>query len=148
VEEDPPSWLVSQASKKTVEKNEGWMRCEGPFKDKKEPEFRAWANNKDPEHPMFPCGPLGTIPGPTHTNFTLITMEQSVDGGASWAAMASTVVEPNEPNFSFALLPGTGTNGMTLDQLQAVAGCDVQVTNTATTSAMHRFRYEPAEGPQ
>jgi hypothetical protein len=128
---EPDHWLVSQASDATVAKNEGWLRCEGPFKDRSEPDFRAWINNQDPSRPMFPCGPLGTIPGPTYTNYNiLVTLQTSADGGAHWANAATAITSHPDDNWSFACLPATGTNGMTRAQLLQVAGCTTILTNT------------------
>lgn len=145
-DDEPPTWIVSQASAATVAKNEGWQRCEGPWKTRDEPDFRAWCNNKDPYNPMFPCGPLGRIPGPTRTNWLTVTLEGSADGGSTWSAMASTLVAPEEENWSFAVLPATGTNGLSADQLRSVAGCDAVATNAAS-AMLHRFRYETADAP-
>lgn len=143
-------WLTSQASAATVRKNEGWMRCEGPFKDRSEPDFRAWCNNANPGLPMFPCGPLGTIPNATRTNYMRVTLQQQNDGGP-WTSIASTTTlvgnDGSDDGWSFAVLPATGTNGMTLAQIREVQGCSAVATNTSTASAvLWRTHYEQADG--
>lgn len=128
-EDELPFWYASQASARTLRSNPGrHRRCEGPWPTSEEPGLRAWANNKTPWAPMFPCGPLGSIPGPTYTNTTLLTLQAS--SGGSWANVASLTIEAGEANWSVAVLPPTGTNGMSREQLLTVAGCDAVVTNT------------------
>lgn len=122
-------WAVSQASVRTLAKT-GGVRCEGPSKDRKEMDQRAWVNNHDPEHPMFPCGPLGApLPGATWTNYTIVSLDQSMNGGKIWKNAGSLVVEPNESNWNVALLGPTGTAGMTSAELYRLAECDLVVTN-------------------
>lgn len=138
-------WLTSQASKHTVAKNQGWTRCEGPWKSREEPDFRAWVNNKTPDFPMFPCGPLGVIPGPTRTNWIAVTLEQ--DTGAGFASIASVTLPPDDDNFSFVMLSTGGTNGMSQEQILKVQGADVVVTSAVAASGIIRTRYEEAPQP-
>lgn len=133
-------WLASRASAATVAKNEGWLRCEGPMSED-EAKFRAWVNNQEPTKPMYPCGPLGTIPGPTYTNYNVIKLQSSTDGGKNWSDSASAQVQEGETGVSFAVLPATGTNNMTRAQILEVLACDAVTTN-ASPAAMFRFRYE------
>lgn len=149
-DDEPDHWLVSQASEATVKKNEGWLRCEGPFKDRTEPDFRAWVNNQNPGQPMFPCGPLGIIPNATRTNWMRVTLQQSTDGGNSYASVASTVTafgaDGSDDGYSFAMLPFSGTNGLTRSQLDEISGASAVFTNTAS-SAIFRTAFEEVGSP-
>jgi len=91
---------------------------------------------------MFPCGPLGTIPSAVRTNYVRVTLQQSVNGGGSWAAVGAAVVDP-EDNWSFALLP-RGTNGLSAAQLYEVRGCTVTITNSPP-AAIQRVVFEATE---
>lgn len=149
--EDELYWLASQASAATVKKNEGWRRCRGPFKDRKEPEFQAWCNNKTPNFPMFGCSAIGgPMPGPIWTNYMRVTLEQSTDGGSSWAGVASTVTavgdDGKDDGWSFVGLPASGTNGFSLAQLNEVAGASAVFTNTSP-AAIFRTSFEESPAP-
>lgn len=137
----PDHWIVSAASAATIAKNEGWMRCEGPG-DPAELEFRAWCNNLDPSKPMFPCSVLGaSLPPPTYTNHQAVALMAST-GGKPWAQIATVNVADGEENLTFAVLPATGTNGFTAEQLYQVQSADVVITNTER-SLTFRFQSEP-----
>lgn len=144
-----PHWACSQATEGTLKKTFG-RRCEGPWKDRTEPDFRAWVNNKTPNEPMFPCGPLGIIPNATRTNWMRVTLQQSTDGGNSYASVASTVtafsVDGSDDGYSFAMLPATGTSGMSRAQLDEVAACSVAFTNS-NQSALFRASFEETTEP-
>lgn len=131
------TWLASQASEVTCIKNE-WLRCEGPFPDKKEPDFRAWCNNQNPAAPMFPCGPLGTIPGPVRTNWPSLTLQQSTNAGASFCSVATLTNASHADNWSFALVPAGGTNGMTREQILEVMSASMVITNYAGSFSQFR----------
>jgi len=136
---EDPWWSASKANETTNGKL-GGRRCEGPWSSPDEPAFRAWVNNKDPGFPVFPCGPLGKIPGPNTNAPAFISLQQSRDGGASWTPLVSTTADPGD-NLSFVVfLTNAGTNGLTADQLRQVQDCDVAVTNSAASpSAMFRL---------
>lgn len=132
-------WAAAKANPSTLRKT-GGRRCEGPWPSPEEPSFRAWVNMRDPYFPVFPCGPLGTIPGPNTNAPAFINLQQSLNGGKSWTSIASASADLSD-NLSFVVfLTHGGTNGMTADQLRQVADCDVAITNTSTSSsAMFRF---------
>lgn len=141
-ESEAPWWASSKANVGTNQKL-GGRRCEGPWPSPDEPSFRAWVNNKEPAFPVFPCGPLGSIPPANTSAPAFIRLQQSANGISSWSPIAttSTAVDPND-NFSFVVfLNNSGTNGMTADQLREVADCDMAVTNSgAATSRFFRFQ--------
>lgn len=140
-ETETPFYLASMASAATVAKNPGWKRCEGPFADRREPDMRALINNTNPWSPVYPCGPLGTIPPASVP--VKVTLQQSTDGGASWTAVASATVD-SEDNWSLGVLPATGTNGMSQAECLAFQGCDaVAVSTNAARCVLFR-----AEGGQ
>ncbi len=121
-------WGVSKANPRTLSKT-GGRRCEGPSKDRKELDFRAWVNNQDPEFPMFPCGPLGsTLPAPTRTNYSVVDIQHTFNGGNQWRPAARGVVDLSD-NWSVVLLGPVGASSMTSDELRQVAEADIVVTN-------------------
>lgn len=129
VEGEDTFWSCSQASVATLAKT-GGVRCEGPWKDRAEPDLRAWVNNHEPEHPMYPCGPLGApIPGPTWTNYSIVSLQHSTDGGRQWRFAGEVAVARNESNWSVCLLGPAGTNGMNRAELREVMDCDVVIPN-------------------
>ena len=128
---EDPEWFASQATAKTLAKT-GARRWEGPWKDRREPDFRAWVNNQSfamGQPPMYPMGPLGTIPGPVRTNYMIITAQQTYNGGKLWRDAGRVAVEPGESNWSICLLSPTGTAGFNADELEAIAECDVVIPN-------------------
>ncbi len=132
-------WESSTASVATLKKTYG-KRWEGPWKDPKEPKDRAWANNQRPEDPPFGPSPLGTIPAP-NTNALRQILQQRADMNPSrpWVSVATNTPLDLNDNFSFAMLPAAGTNGMTPAQLDEVAACDVVFTNTVLVGNLFRF---------
>ena len=125
-------YIASNKALRTLKKDyDKVIRCEGPM-TKEKAEQRAWENNGcDPQNPMWPCGPLGNCPTvPTYTNWTRITLTQSVSGGGA-AALASVVIDP-EDQWSFAVLPATGTNNLSPGVLAQVMDTDARATNTST----------------
>lgn len=120
-------WACSQASATTLSKT-GGTRCEGPWKDRSEPDLRAWVNNHTPEQPMYPCGPLGSpIPGPTWTNYSIVSLQQSYNGGRLWRSAGDVLVAPGEANWSVCLLGPEGTNNMSREQIREVLDCDLVI---------------------
>lgn len=134
-------WACSQASARTLKKT-GGERCEGPSKNREEMEQRAWENNKDPDHPMYPCGPLGTtLPNATWTNYSIVSIHQS-NGGQQWRHVSDVLVEPGEPNWSICVLGASGTNNMTQAELMQVAECDTVVAGGLPVSDnLRAFQY-------
>ena len=124
-------YIASNKSLRTLKKDyENVIRCEGPLK-KPEAEQRAWENNNrvlspDPMLPMWRCGPLGNCPtSPAYTNYLKITLTQNS------MEIACTVIDA-EDQWSFAVLPATGTNGLSAGVLAQVMDTDALATNTAT----------------
>lgn len=138
VDGEDPEWFASQSTAACLKKTNS-RRWEGPWKKRAEPDYRSWVNNRcfaQGKPPMFPMGPLGTIPGPTYTNFTLVTASYSLNGGnhaESWRSAGTVLVEPGESNWSICLLGPRGTNQMTAFELQQVAECDLVVPNAIPT---------------
>ena len=124
-------YIVSNKSLRTLKKDyDEVIRCEGPLK-KPEAEQRAWENNNrvlspDPMLPMWRCGPLGNCPtSPAYTNYLQITLTQNS------TEIACTVID-SEDQWSFAVLPSTGTNNLSPGVLARVMDTDALATNTAT----------------
>jgi hypothetical protein len=141
-EGEEPCWFVSQGTVATLAKT-GSRRCEGPWTDRAEPDRRAMINNESWAQlgvVFYPCGPLGTVPGPSPVPVRM-TMEQSTDFGNTWAGLASVVTDADD-GCPFGLLPTTGTNGMARATLLEYAGCSMLATNSAGAHALFRVRYE------
>ena len=131
IEGDEVTYFESGKALRTLKKDyENVIRCEGPLK-KPEAEQRAWENNNrvlspDPMLPMWRCGPLGNCPtSPAYTNYLKITLTQNS------TEIAATVIDA-EDQWSFAVLPATGTNGLSAGVLAQVMDTDARATNTAT----------------
>ena len=134
---ESPSWYASNANPSTLSKSGKHRRCEGPWPDKTEPDFRSWCNNQSPDFPMFNCGPLGSIPGPVRTNYLL----RSVNGGP-YEPIASVVTQSNDDNLSFALVPASGTNGLASSSVTSILSADCVVTNVSTGFVTFKISYQ------
>jgi hypothetical protein len=129
LDDEDPTWGVSQASTATLDKL-GGRSCQGPG-DPKELYQRAWENNHcQVGFPMHQCGPLGIpLPAASITNYSIVSVQHSYNGGNLWRNAGSIVVAPGESNWAICLLGPAGTNGMTAAELLMVAECDTVVTN-------------------
>ena len=144
LENEPGYWFASQASSRALAAN-GDVRWEGPFKKKDEPEARAKTNNEQPDNPPFPRGPLGTIPAP-NTNALLVWLQRSTDGGQHWRGGDSRItaehafeIDPAD-NWQVAVLPASGTNGLTAEALFEIQRCDAVIVNPAGDAPSAFFR--------
>lgn len=142
-EGEPPHWIASCASAATIRKNLTWRRCEGPGTPE-EMKFRADCNNADPAKPMFPCGPLGgPLPNPTWTNYSILHLQASTDGGRSWVSQAEVPAYENEDISTVAVLSASGTNGLTAEQIYQVLSSDVVTTNLNPGMVFFRVQATP-----
>jgi hypothetical protein len=142
-EDELPVYFVSQGTPRTLAVSDA-IRCRGPGTKKQLEEWAAADNasiatNGPSIMVPFPCGPLGTIPGPAPTPVRM-TLQQSTDGGRSWANLATLDTDTDE-TCPFGLLPATGTNGMTRAQVLEYAGCATNIVNTAGAQAIYRVLF-------
>jgi hypothetical protein len=141
---EDPEWFVSQGTRGTLAKT-GARRCRGPFRDRTDPDLMAKVNNANSvtnKVPVFLCIPSAPLPG-SPPRPVRMSLEQSTDGGNSWAGIASLVTDSDE-TCPFGLLPASGTSGLSRARLMELSGCSMLVTNAASAapSAWHRVRYE------
>lgn len=129
IDDEDPWWGVSQASAATLAKL-GGRRCQGPG-DPKELYQRAWENNHSQVgFPMHGCSALGSpLPPASRTNYSIVSVQHSYNGGNLWRNAGSILVAPGESNWAICLLGPTGTNGMTAAELWMVAECDTVIPN-------------------
>lgn len=135
---EDPWWGVSQANPATLAKT-GGRRCQGPG-DPKELHQRAWENNHSQVgFPMHQCSVLGTpLPAATRTNYTIVSLEQTFNGGKFWRGAAQIVVAPRQSWSAVCLLGPNGTEGMSQAEINQVQACDAVVANGIP--AMNRIR--------
>lgn len=139
-------YYASAGTLQTLAKQPGEaIRCEGPFPDEKEPTNRANINNaalKEGLPIVFPCGPLGTIPGPAPLPIN-INLHQSDDSGKTWRQVASAPSFDSENcSFCAGFLSSAKTAGFSKTELCQLRDCNVVLDRVIPPTAQFKMSYE------
>ena len=124
----------------------GGRRCEGPWTDMAEPRRRAIINNAALAEGLpiiYPCGPLGDIPGPLPMPI-VINLHRSDDRGVTFAKVGSMLgTDTDNAMFLGGFLKPGGTDGMSKTDLQQIKDCDVKLSGTLPPhKSFWRMSYE------
>ena len=137
-EDGSPDWYCASMAR-VQSLGEGGRRCEGPWPDMAEPKRRALINNAAISEGLpiiYPCGPLGDIPGPLSMT---INLHMSTDG-ATYSKVSSVLGTTD--NCMFFVSFNADKSALSRTDQRQISDCDAVVPGIVPASAFFRMNYE------